>query len=71
MSQQVSRAFRGSISVLLFSALAAGGVSFGYLAATSNDQASLASQVDSKQAPGDTGKKIGGLLARLDHPTVR
>ena len=71
MSEQISRAFRGSISVLLFSALAAGGVSFGYLAATSSDQASLASQVDAKHAPADTGKKIGGLLARLDHPTVR
>lgn len=71
MSEQVSRAFRGSISVLLFSALAAGGISFGYVAATSSDQVSLASQVDAQKPPAEDGNKIGGLLARLDSSRVR
>ena len=70
MSERVSKTVRGSISVLLFSVLAAGGVSFGYLAATSSDQASLASQADAKPAPSDAGEKIGDLLARVE-PAVR
>ncbi len=70
MSEQVSRAFRGSISVLLFGALAAGGVSFGYLAATSSDEASLTSQVDTRQAPAEDRQTTGGLLARMA-PVVR
>jgi hypothetical protein len=70
MRAQVSRAYRGSISVLLFSVLAAGGISFGYLAATSSDQASLVSRADAKPAPSDAGEKIGGLLARVE-PAVR
>jgi hypothetical protein len=61
MRAQVSKAFRGSISVLLFSMLAAGGISFGYLAATSSDEPKLISQVDAQSAP-----KAGDLLARVD-----
>jgi hypothetical protein len=70
MSERASKTVRGSISVLVFSALAVGGISFGYLAATSSDHASLASQVDAKPAEAGDGEKIGGLLARVE-PAVR
>jgi hypothetical protein len=69
MRQRVSRAFRGSITALLFGALAAGGVSFGYLAATWNDQGSLATQADAQKPPHD--QIVGGLLAQLDRPPAQ
>jgi hypothetical protein len=46
MSKRASRAFRGSISVLLFAALAAVGVPFGYFTALSGG--ANGHQVDAK-----------------------
>jgi len=66
MRDRVSRAFRGSISVLLFVALAVVGVPLGYLAATSGNPASLTSRVDAKPAPADDDKTAVSLIAQMD-----
>ena len=51
MSKRASRAFRGSISVLLFAALAAVGVPFGYFTALSGG--ANRHQVDAKLPPAE------------------
>jgi hypothetical protein len=66
MREQVSRTVRGSISVLLFGALAAGGVSFGYLAATSGDAASLTRRADAQKASANQREAARSVLARVD-----
>jgi len=69
MRDRVSRAFRSSISVLLFVALAVVGVPLGYLAATSGNQASVASRVDTKPVAVDVDKTSASLFARMDAAT--
>jgi hypothetical protein len=70
MSKRVSRAFRGPISVLLFAALAAGGVPFGYYAA-SGAVSSLTHWVDAKLSPPVEHKPAPVVVAGIDSAAPR
>ena len=66
MSKRVSRAFRGPISVLLFAALAAGGVPFGYFAAVSDAAGKMTRWVDAKLSPPVEQKPAPLVVAGID-----
>ena len=66
MSERVSRAFRGPISVLLFAALAAGGVPFGYFAAISGAASKVTNWVDAKLSSPVEHKPAPVVVAGID-----
>ena len=71
MRKRVSKALRGSISVLLFAALAAAGVPFGYYTAVSGAASNLTHWVDAKLSPPVEHEPAPVVVAGIDSAAPR